>query len=475
MEELSQPLPSGKKYHSFYFNEIGFDPITDDFTVPSDTEMTTELLLRLIEEHRTKRLPRLMRLQAAYEDEFAIYNLPAKDPWKPDNRLAASFPRCISDTFRGYFIGEPVKMQAANDAEQQWLDEYSRRNDQDDVDEELAKLCDNYGIGFELLYQNEEGRPGSVAVSPLSCFVVYDTSVLHRPLFGVRYSYDEEGRLKGSYSDADNVVPFADGENGLAFGEPESHAFGEVPIIQYSQNTEMRGVYEGVLNLVEAYCKALSEKANDVEYFADAYLKVIGMRLDDDQKKDLREARIINLWGDGEEGKGIDADFLAKPNADTTQENLLERLETLIFKMAMVPDISNEAFGTASGIALKMRMQPMSNLAKTKEKKFKKSIRKRLRLLANYPEKGFDDWELVEIKMTRNMPEDLESEAALQGALAGLVSTETRLGQLPFVDNVRAEMERMDEEKRAIGVAYGEGYPTARAGKPQEDDQQEET
>ncbi|MEG0790988.1 MAG: phage portal protein [Gordonibacter sp.] len=475
MEEQAHPLPSDQKYRSFYFDEIGFDPITDDFTVPSGTEMTGELLLEFIEWHRTNRLPRFERLQAAYEDEFAIFNLPKKDPWKPDNRLAASFPRCISDTFRGYFIGEPVKMQAADDSEQQWLDDYGRRNDQDDVDEELAKLCDNYGVGFELLYQNEEGRPGSVAVSPLSCFVVYDTSVLHRPLFGIRYSYDEEGRLKGSYSDAENVVPFLDGESGLEFGDAEPHAFGEVPIIQYAQNTEMRGAYEGVLNLVEAYCKAVSEKANDVEYFADAYLKVIGMKLDEGQKKDLREARIINLWGDGEEGKGIDADFLAKPNADTTQENLLDRLETLIFKMAMVPDISNEAFGTSSGIALKMRMQPMSNLAKTKEKKFKKAIRKRLRLLAQYPEQGFEHWDRVEIKMTRNMPEDLESEAALQGALAGLVSTETRLGQLPFVDNVRQEMARMDEERRDIGAVYGEGFPTARAGEPQENDQQEET
>lgn len=475
MEERTNPLPIDHNHRSFYFDDLGFDPITDDFTVPSKTNMTEELLLALIDDHRTNRLPRFERLRSAYEDEFAIFNQPRKEPWKPDNRLGVSFPRCISDTFRGYFIGEPVKMQAADESEQNWLNDYARANDQDDVDEELAKLCDNYGIGFELLYHNEEGRPRSVAVSPASCFVVYDTSVLHRPMFGVRYSYDENGRLKGSYSDRENVVPFLGGENGLVFDEPESHSFGEVPIIQYVQNTEMRGVYEGVLNLVEAYCKAVSEKANDVEYFADAYLKVIGIKLDDQQKKDLREARLINLWGDGDEGGGLDADFLAKPNADATQENLLDRLEALIFKMAMVPDISNEAFGTSSGIALKMRMQPMSNLAKTKDKKFKNAIRRRLRLLAQYPERGFEHWERVEIKMTRNMPEDLASEAALQGALVGLVSDETRLGLLPFVDSVQQEKKRMENEKRDLGAAYGEGFPTARAREPKENDHLEES
>ena len=96
--------------------------------------------------------------------------------------------------------------------------------------------------------------------------------------------------------------------------------------------------------------------------------------------------------------------FLVKPNADGVQENLINRLETLIYKTAMVPDITDDNFATASGIALKMRMMPMSNLARNKELKFRRGVQERMRLLAAYPNADFagDDWQAVEVPMHRN-------------------------------------------------------------------------
>ena len=65
-------------------------------------------------------------------------------------------------------------------------------------------------------------------------------------------------------------------------------------------------------------------KANDVDYFADAYLKVLGAYLDKDDVKSIRDDRIINF--DGEADK-LNVDFLQKPDGDTTQEHLIDRLE----------------------------------------------------------------------------------------------------------------------------------------------------
>lgn len=56
--------------------------------------------------------------------------------------------------------------------------------------------------------------------------------------------------------------------------------------------------------------------------------------------------------------------FLQKPTADGTQENLLDRLEQLTYRTSMVSDISDETFGSAtSGTALAFKLLPMSNLA----------------------------------------------------------------------------------------------------------------
>lgn len=452
-----------EEFHSFYYDQMQREPVTSDFTVPVGTVLTPELLREIIDDNEDNHLPRYELLDAAYNTKFKIFSPSIKKPdYKADNRLAADMAYDITETFEGYFIGNPILLKSDK---QEFLDEYHERNFQEDVDADLSKMCSKFGHAYEMLYQDDEGRPRSVALTPRLSFMVYDDSVLHRPLWFVRYSYDEDGYLKGSYSDSQNVIPFSDEEGTLLFGEPQPHYFGGVPAIEYRQNTEKRGLYEGVLNLIESYNKVLSEKANDVDYFADAYMVVTGQELPDDYKENLREYRLINVFGGSDEdGSSVNVEFLAKPNGDSTQENLINRLEMLIFKMAMVPDITDESFSTASGIALKMRLLPMSNLAKNKERKFKRAIKERLQLLSNYPNQSFsgDDWTKVEITMQRNMPEDLASEASIAGSLSGIVSEETQLSILSCVDDPNSEIERKQEEQNNRNDSLSDRMPLNR-------------
>ena len=90
------------------------------------------------------------------------------------------------------------------------------------------------------------------------------------------------------------------------------------------------GIFEPILSMINAYNKAISEKANDVDYFADAYLKVLGTLLDEDEVKHIRDDLIINFDGDTEK---MIVEFLQKPDGDTTQEHLIDRLERLIFQI----------------------------------------------------------------------------------------------------------------------------------------------
>src|SRR5699024_3887929 len=140
----------------------------------------------------------------------------------------------------------------------------------------------------------------------------------------------------------------------------KEHYFECVPLIEYIENEERQAAFENVETLINAYNKALSEKANDVDYFADAYLAILGVELDEETIKQIRDNRVINLK-DGDMSK-IEVRFLDKPNADTTQENLIERLETLIFQISMVSNINDENFGTNSGISLKYKLQSMENI-----------------------------------------------------------------------------------------------------------------
>ena len=419
------------------------------FRLAKEKELTDNRLNKFLAEHRNLTLGRYKALAEAYRTDYPIMHQPPKPAYKPDNRIAVNFAKYIVDTMNGYFIGHPIKITAEEGNEEidnyvQLLDQY---NDQDDNNAELSKLCSIFGKAYEMYYVDEEGNIGITYVSPMESFMIYDDSVLERPRAFVRLYVDEDEVLHGSISDETTVRHFV--QNGKLVWEDEKiHGFDGVPATEYRENEEAMGIFEPVLTMINAYNKAISEKANDVDYFADAYLKILGTQLDAEELKNIRSDRIINFDGDI---NGVSVDFLSKPNGDTTQENLIDRLERLIFQISMVANISDENFGTSSGIAMKYKLQAMSNLAKTKERKFVSGMNRRYRLIFSNPVSGMkqDDWMKLHFKFTQNVPANLLDEAQTAAQLSGIVSEETQLSILSIVDDVNAEIEKKEAEEKA--------------------------
>lgn len=243
-------------------------------------------------------------------------------------------------------------------------------------------------------------------------------------------------------------------------GEPQEHFFGDVPIIEYLENEERKGAFENVLPLINAYNKALSEKANDVDYYADAYLKVLGAKLDNETLQQLRDSRIINV--EGMDTDKLVIEFLQKPDSDNTQEHLINRLEKLIFHISMVANINDENFGNTTGVALKYKLQSMSNLAQTKERKFVSGMNKRYKMIAHCPisKIGVNDWVDIKKTFTRNIPANLLEESEIAGKLVGITSEETQLSILSCVDNAQKEI---DKKQAELGVDT-DGYEINRIG-----------
>lgn len=416
------------------------------FTHSREEEITPEVVQNFIDLHKEK-LPRYKRLKNLYESEAPILNFRDKPEHKPDNRLIVNYAKYITDTFNGYFAGIPVKVTHDDHDISQKVNDFLRRNDSDDNVAELSKICSIYGHGFEFLYQNEESETCLIYNTPLDMFIVYDDTIAQKPLFAVRYR-ETEDELKGQLftADSETVLSSEDGE--LFFGDELPHYFGDVPIIEYMENEERQSAFESVESLINAYDKALSEKANDVDYFADAYMKLLGMEIDKNTLDDIRDNRIINMFG--QEVDKLIVDFMEKPNGDQNQENLLNRLENKIHQISMTANITDESFGNASGVALEFKLQPMKNLASMKERKFKSSMNRRFRMVFNIPTNvepsKKDEWFHLNYKFTRNIPRNISDEADVAGKLQGIVSEETQLGVLSMVENVQEEIERKRDE-----------------------------
>lgn len=418
------------------------------YRISPDEELTDAKLSRFIARHAAESTFRYKQLQDAYETDFPIFHEKPKPEWKPDNRIAVNFAKYIVDTMNGYFIGNPIKIivDGGEETIEKYIEFLDQYNDQDDNNAELSKICSIYGKGYEMYYNDEDGNVGIIYLDPTEAFMIYDDSVLKRERYFVRLYRDEDNVLHGSVSDQEKVRWFTI-KGKIVWNEQEQlHYFNGVPATEYRENKECQGIFEPVMSIINAFNKAISEKANDVDYFADAYLKIIGTLLDEDELKHIRSDRVINFDGDGE---SVIVDFLQKPNGDTTQENLLDRLQNLIFLIAMVANISDENFGTSSGIAMAYKLQGMSNLRKTKERKFTSGMNRRYKLIFSNPGNAMkkDDWVKLHYKFTPNVPANLLEESQIAQNLSGVVSQETQLGVLSVVDNPKTEIERIDKEE----------------------------
>ena len=99
------------------------------YRIPYGTEMTLPKLWELIQKHKNYVAKYSRPLQDAYENRYEIFRLPAKPPYKPDNRIAVNYAKYITDTFNGFFIGIPVKVSAEDEATTEYIDFLNATND----------------------------------------------------------------------------------------------------------------------------------------------------------------------------------------------------------------------------------------------------------------------------------------------------------------------------------------------------------
>ena len=425
-------------------------------TVPVNTEVTAQIVTEAIRLHLSKLVPIYRENENLYLSDHKILHNRAKDAWKPDNRLVVNYAKYIVDMFNGYFIGIPATVSHDNQVISDYVNDFRKYNDMEDSESELSKLVDIFGHAFWYVYQDEDANTRVTYNSPMNMLIVHDNSVAERPKFAVRYMIDEEtGAGTGEVvTDTETIYFTLDNAGDVSFGERTNHIYSKLPIIEVIENEERRGIFESVKTLLNALNKAVSEKANDVDYFADAYLKIIGMELDDEVSSSIRDNRVFNLWG--ESGSQLDVDFLQKPNADQTQENLIVLLRDAIFNISMVANLSDKDFGNSSGTALAYKLQAIDNLAKSKDRKMQSGFNRLYEVVLSVPttQVPADAWSELNYKFTRNVPKNTLEEAQIVSQLNGQVSDETKLSVLSIVQDPKEELERMEEESKKDSELY---------------------
>lgn len=418
-----------------------------------ETELSPELIKKIIERFRSVETPRLEKLDKYYKTQNEILRRVQTDENLPNNKIAHPYASYITDILTGYFMGEGVSYSSEDPAPAQELQMILEYNDEKDENLELAKDMSIFGSSIELLYLDEEAQIRLKRLDPREVIVVYDDTLNNDILYGIRF-YESEDLLTEKksyiievYTDKEVIIYTSDELlSSLVEKDRQVHYFGMCPVVPFFNNEEQIGDFEPVISLIDAYDRMESDSLNDFDYFVDAYLVLSGLQADSEDIATMKKNRVILLDQDS------NAEWLTKNGNDSSVENVKTRLDKDIHKFAKVPDMSDEAFaGNASGVAIKYKTMPMEDVVAIKERKFKKGLQRRIELIfAMLAVKSTAyDWRAIDITFKRNLPANESEIATMISKLNKIVSKKTLVAQIPFVEDPDEELQRLEKENEA--------------------------
>ena len=402
----------------------------------------------LIQAHQSRYLY-VLKLKRYYSGKHAILQKEGRKHNAPNNRLVNNYCKFISDFAVGFFIGQPLSYKSADEENLEMLLDIFKYNDESAHNLELAEESSVTGTAFEILYIDEDAMIRFANVPAEEMILVCDSTLEENIIAAIRHYrvYDLNQVNYTEYVDvydAEKIRHYS--YNGvLKLVEEVPHYFEDVPVVEYPNNKERRGDFEDVLTLIDAYNMAQSLTLDDMSDFTDAFLILRGMGgTKPEDIKELRREKTLLL----DEGGG--AEWLTKNINDAYVENLKTRLQTDIHKFSQVPDLSDDNFaGNASGVAIKYKLIGLEQIRGKKERQFKKALQRRIELISNIlrlQNKANIDFRDITMTFTANIPANVVEQVQIVNQLDGLISRDTLLGLLPFVEEPSQEIEKLKKD-----------------------------
>ena len=296
------------------------------FRLASLDLLTNEVIKRMINKFKQTEIPRLNKLYNYYLDKNAVLLRTQEDETKPNNKIAHPYAKYITDTFTGYFMGEPVAYLSDENIEP--YKAILAYNDEEQENTNLARDCSIFGRAWEELYIDDDGQIRFTIIDPREVIAVYDEKIGDELLAIVRFYekynvVDDKTYLIVEVFNKDEVVTYQTGlgVDYLTEIDRKQLAFGFVPFVLYKNNKDDLGDYEEVLTLIDAYDSLVSDGINDFDYFCDAYLALYGYTADSEDIAQMKKNRVLLM------DQGTNAEFLIKNGDSAGLETAKNRLE----------------------------------------------------------------------------------------------------------------------------------------------------
>lgn len=432
------------------------------FYVNKDTELTADLLHKMLTRFHLNEEPKLRRNKNYYDGIQQILQKQYSDASKPCSRTIINYCKNIVDSYCGY-LATPGYISYSSEEDIQDIMDILRYNDYQAQDADFLLDALVYGVANELMFLDSEGHTRFRLIEPTSCFGVYDDSLTGDLLYFVRFykadDWSDDDKYFVDVYDEFLVKHYTmNGFNGqLTYLGEEPHYFSQCPANIFMLPDE-KSIFDCIVSLQDACNELVSAEIDDYNAFCDAYLVLLGCDAEKDDIQMMKENRVLLL------PDGATASWLTKNANDAQVENILARLHDSIYRIAQCPDFSSETFigGVSSGIAIRYRLTGMETRAGKIEASMKKALQRRVEIICGIAslKMGEEVFRDIDIDFKRNIPVDDNAIINVVNSLKGTVSDATLLGMLPFVDDVNAELDAVNKQKEENMAMYSFGAPT---------------
>lgn len=429
------------------------------FYLNKDAELSVELLKKMIDRFTTNVKPNLIKNKKYYDGIQDILDKSYSDTSKPCNKVITNYCKNIADSYCGY-LAAPGSISYRSEQDIEDVMDILRYNDYQAEDSEFLLNALVYGKAAELMYTDEIGKVRFRQIDPTKCFAVYDDSLKGDLLYFVRiYPVNEWDDVDNYNVDVynDYIVKHytMDGVAGnLTYINEEFHYFNQVPANVW-ELPDGKSIFDCIISLQDAANELLSSEIDDYSAFCDAYLTLTGLDAEEEDITKMKTNRVLLL------PEGASANWLTKAASDAQVENILKRIHESIYRIAACPDFSSESFvgGVSSGIAIQYRLTGMETRAAKICAEMKKALQRRVEIICGIAslKLGEEVFRDIQIEFKRNIPEDTTATINMINTLKGTVSDATLLSQLDFIQDVNAELEAVEAQKKANMETYGFG------------------
>ena len=390
-----------------------------------------------------------------YNGKQRILNKTYSDPSKPCNRVVTNYCRSIVSNFAGFNLGIPATYQVDDNVQY-----FLRYNDYIQKDTELLTQGLVFGVAYELLYIDSDGETRFENISPLYGFDIYSSDLSDDDMSAFVRIYTEDN-VDITQSNTYMVVVYTKdkittyktvGEFGsLEFVSEVSHSFGQVPVVAFNLNPEREGIFEQIIPLQDSYNEVLSAQLDELGMLVDSFLVLKGVSAEKEDIQDMKTNRVLLMDADSS------AEFLVKNVNNSQIIEILTEIKKRIIEISTCPNFSDENFATTSGIALQYRLTGFRNTSLAFMSQLEKALRRRIELFGWIEQIKGDKVTDFKITFTNNLPTNTLEIAQIVNQLRGLVSDETLLSLLPFVDDAKEELKKAQAEKQANMKLYDFG------------------